>query len=89
MESSGHLYEILTALTSHDSTAVSFEAAVLLAKFGIVQDNCVERLHKALYELSSATRSLVSLLFFNVEYLLYMACLSGFEVFGQKLWLLH
>lgn len=62
MEKLQHLHGILTALISNDRTAVSFGAAVLLTKLGIVLETCVERLHKALCDVSPATQSLVSLL---------------------------
>ena len=76
MDKSQRLHGILTALISNDSTAVSFDAAVLLAKLGIVQETCVERLHKALRDVSPATQSLVSLLLdsllmLNVQHLVY------------------
>lgn len=62
MEKSQRLHAILTSLIFNDSRAISFDAAVLLTKLGIVRETCVERLHRALYDVSPATQSLVSLM---------------------------
>ena len=65
MENHGQLHECLVNLQSSESAALSFEVAVLFAKWGIIEERSLVILHKALHGSSAAAQSLVSI---NMRY---------------------
>ena len=60
VESHRQLYECLTNLQSSESAALSLEVAILFAKWRVIEEKCLVRLHKALHESSPAAQNSVS-----------------------------
>ena len=97
VDNHGQLHDCLVSLQSIGNEALSFEVAVLFAKWGVIEERSLVILHKALHGSSPAAQSLVSYMhvhmptcgaLFNARHFYDVYFTSGFDMFGKLLQLL-